>query len=148
VQSALEGQSASASLGDTDLNRDQVGDMIAASEARTDVKFAHLEGKIDLLIEETRHTRTETAQELTYVRERLAEGRQDQRSTRNTIFATVIPSAVAVAGVVVALWLGAREPQAAAQPQQPPALTYNQSQVQPPLAPQPKALPAPTEKKH
>ena len=126
------------------MDRDQVQDMIAASEARTDTKFAQLEGKLDLLIEETRHTRTETAQELSYVRERLTEGREDQRSTRNTVLATVIPSALGLAVLILALWQWNHDPPPARQ--QPPAASTMYNQMQPQPAP-PKALPAPAQNK-
>jgi hypothetical protein len=137
-------QSYAQAPGETDLDREQVGDMIAASEARTDVKFAHLEGKIDLLIEETRHSRTETAQELSFVRERLAEGREDQRATRNTVLATAIPALIGLAGLAVAVWQGYSSPQHNPQPQVVPAIIYNQPQPQPSTV---KALPTPQQNK-
>jgi hypothetical protein len=133
------------SVGDFELDREQVQDMIASSEARTDTKFARLEGKLDLILEQFKHATETGATEREYVREELSTIRADNRSTRQT----VIGGSVGLAGLIltlvaigVAVW-GVFESKDAALHQAPPAYiqVVPQNQIQP--EPTPKALPQP-----
>lgn len=93
------------------MERVQIQDMIAASEARTDTKFAKMEGKLDVLLEKmtalssgmvdikTSNAATKTAVDASADRAE-AEGRQ----TRRTYRTTAISTAIAVTALVIAMF--------------------------------------------
>lgn len=97
--------------GDATLDRDQVNDMIAASEARTDTKFARIEGKLDLILErfeagaakssmQIQAIADQEAAEREHVRSELTEIRGDYKATRNTVIATGISVVILVVAVL------------------------------------------------
>lgn len=67
------------------MEREQVQDMIAVSEARTDTKFARLEGKLDLVLSE------------------VAAARASASGTKTTIIVTGLATVVALAALLLSV---------------------------------------------
>lgn len=140
------------------MDRSQVEDMIAASEARTDTKFARLEGKLDLILERFESTSAKSAMQIQtladqeaaereHVRSELAQIRGDYKATRNTVIGTGI-SVVVLVVAVLTLYVTALSTGAALAPSHAPAVieqTPQANQIE--TRPTPKALAAPTQNK-
>lgn len=142
---------------DDELDRDQVQDMIAASEARTDTKFARLEGKLDLILERFESSSSKStmqiqaladqeAAERDHVRGELSQIRGDYKSTRNTVIGTGI-SVVVLVVAILTLYVSALSTGAALAPSHESAVSAPQSN-QIGAQPTQKFLPAPIQNKN
>lgn len=74
------------------MEREQVQDLVALAEARSDTKLARLEGKLDLLLSETTATRREAEA-----------ARHEASGTKTTIIVTGIATVVALAALLMAV---------------------------------------------
>jgi hypothetical protein len=79
-----------------DPSREEIDAKIAAAEARTDTKFARLEGKLDLVLAEASAAR----QEASIARDNA---RQESRGTRATIIGTGLATVLALGALLMSV---------------------------------------------